>query len=351
MSYHRFFKWAALLSFIVLVTAGCGLFGPEEEAKPIDPPQVEYSLDRQGNTDVTMTSTETANANLKGLTLYFKDENGLVTPVTVQVPMPKTKELARTTLEYMVDGGPGSIDIPAGFTALLPKGTQVRGINIIKEEKQAIVDFSKEFNNYNAQDEKKILEAVTWALTEFDSIDKVKLMVEGRELKEMPQNGTPLDEPLSRANGINIEWAEGADIGQTMPVTLFFRGMNSREDFEYYVPVTRLVPMNQDVAQATLNALIQGPSENSGLEPELLPTTKVLDVSASDDTITADFNDAILNPDQTLSSAAVQSIILSLTETTGLDNVQIKVEGKLNKTEQGQGQPVMNPVSSAKVGF
>ncbi|MNU06339.1 Spore germination protein GerM [compost metagenome] len=46
-----------------------------------------------------------------------------------------------------------------------------------------MVDFSKEFNNYKAEDERKVLEAVVWTLTELDNVEKVSIRVEGKELK------------------------------------------------------------------------------------------------------------------------------------------------------------------------
>ena len=106
------------------------------------------------------------------MTVYVKDAKGFVTPVSLALP--KTVSVAKTTLEYMVDGGPETGLLPAGFQGILPKGTKVISVNITAD-KRATVDFSKELLNYDVKDERKLLEAITWNLTNFSSVDKVQL--------------------------------------------------------------------------------------------------------------------------------------------------------------------------------
>ncbi len=46
----------------------------------------------------------------------------------------------------------------------------------------------------------------------------------GHPLTEMPVNGTPISENLSRATGINIDTAGVIDITNTKPVTVYYIG-------------------------------------------------------------------------------------------------------------------------------
>ena len=86
------------------------------------------------------------------------------------------------------------------------------------DEGVAVVDFSKEFKNYQKEDEQKILQAITWTLTQFDSVDKVQLRINGKDLKEMPVNGTPISNGLSRASGINLDTGDVVDITNQKPL-------------------------------------------------------------------------------------------------------------------------------------
>ena len=104
--------------------------------------------------------------------------------------------------------------------------------------------FQRNLKTYKPEDELKILEAITWTLTQFDSVDKVKLQMNGKELTEMPVNGTPISEKLSRANGINIDTSDVFDIANTKAVTVYYIG--GEEGSFYYVPVTRRVDNRND---------------------------------------------------------------------------------------------------------
>jgi germination protein M len=341
-------RLAILFIIIALLTAGC-IFGPEQ-TEQIDPPPLATGskMDMQNTAPVATTEAE----NSLNATLYFYDENYNVTPMTLGLP--KVEGVAQEALNFMVKGGPGEALLPSGFSAILPEGTTVRGINILPEDKTAIVDFSKEFLNYKASEELDLLQAVTWTLTEFPTIKQVKFRVAGRDLDVMPVANTPVDRPLSRKAGINLEARDNVNIGQTMAVTLYFQGTNATGDYTYYVPVTRLVPRSDDIAKATIEELILGPKQGSSLVTSILPTTELIQVAITGDTITANFNQDLLGfgSDQA-SEEAIQSIVLSVTENLGMNKVQIMVDGdsKVVTGEKTLEKPVNRPEKINKFKF
>lgn len=321
MNRKPFIRLAAIVSVAAMLSTGCSLINKKESSQAIDPPP--SGAEAMMDPTAAPVTAETG----RQVTLYFKDPKGLVAPVSVYVP--KTVEVARKSLEYMVDGGPGAAVIPTGFQAILPKGTTVKGIDIKEDKKLAVVDFSKEFNNYNAQDERKIVEAVVWTLTGLPSVDKVNIRVEGKDLKEMVVNKTPLETELTRAMGINLEFGSGLNLGQSVPVTLYFQNQTA-DQYSYYVPVTRMVERTSNVAKAAIEQLIKGPDANKGLASVMTSDIGILDVKLSEDksTITVNFNDKLLGSDKKVPAAAAQAVILSLTQTTGASKVQLMVNGE-----------------------
>jgi germination protein M len=343
MVLRRIGKLTAVLGVSAMLLTGCGLFGPEEETASIDaPPQSEVSLEE--NTAVpTGNSVETAEQVQGSIdrTLYLLDANGYVVPVSLTLP--KAEGPAKQVLTYMVKGGPVETMLPSGFHAVLPEGTKVLGMTI--KDGTATVDFSKEFKQYDPKDEKKMLDAISRALTEFKSIKNVSIWVNGHPLTEMPANNTPIS-TLNREKGINLELAEGATPGQTTPVTVYFQGQLD-DKRTYFVPVTRLIPETEDVARAVVEELINGPREGSPLFSSLLRTTKVLDVSTEADTVTVNVSGDILKFDsgKEASPEAVESLVLSLTENTGANKVQVLVEGKpLTSGAYDFSKPVARPI-------
>jgi germination protein M len=353
----HWFGRVMVIGLIVVLASGCSLFKSKGESQSIDPPPVNANLANVDGTqtvtaqDITTTSTDTAidpaasSSAGTQITLYFKDANGYVAPISMILPS-KT-QIAKESLEYLVEGGPAQANLPAGFTALLPRGTQVKGINIVPDQKLAIVDFSEAFASYNVQDERKIMEAVVWTLTGFSTIEQVQFRLEGKTMNEMPVDNTPLSEPLSRAMGINLELAPGVNVGQATPVTLYFHNETTAQ-FQYYVPVTRMINRTDQRNAAVMEQLVQGPLGNNGLTATLTAATKVATIQQSEDNqlVTVDLANDSADSSEAISPEALEAIVLSLTESTGASMVQFTVNGEkkaLSQESQNYSKPVSRP--------
>ena len=338
---------------ILLAASGCSL--KTQESQAIDPPPDEAQVmmnqsdaaAKAGQAAAGQVVLTGAAVNQKAgseAELYVKDSRGYVVPISV--PLPESGNRPLTALQYLVEGGPGEALLPDGFTELVPKGTQVLSLSVDKN-RLATVNLSAEFTHYNALDERRILEALTWTLTGFPTVEKVKLLVEGQPLPQMPEDGTPLDQPLDRSMGINLELAPGVSPMHSTAVVLYFTNRTEKQ-FAYYVPVTRLTSRTNDIAKATLQELVKGPDVATGLMTALSAETKILGVNEADDNslISADLGSAFLDQDQKATPEAVEMVVLSLTENTKAKQVQLSVNGKpaisaLDNT--AYSQPVERP--------
>jgi len=331
MAMYKKIRWVAVLALVMVLMSGCSLFNLRGQSKSIDPPPAgandamdSASLAASAGVDSTVGTTGTSQ-----VTMYFKDANGYVVPLSMRIP--SKDGIAQESLAYMVDGGPETVDLPQGFTPLLPKGTVVNGINLIQDQQLAVVDFNAAFAKYNAVDERKILEAVVWTLTGFPSVDNVQFRIAGKDITEMPVADTPLDQPMSRSMGINLEIAPGVSVGQSTAVTLYFAGQTN-DHFNYLVPVTRMIDRtdSSQITNAVLNQLLIGPDQSNGLTAAVDPNAKVLSVNQANDNslITVDFSNQIVNADATASAQALEAVVMSLTQDTGAAQVQILVNGK-----------------------
>jgi len=353
MKIQRIGKMTAVLGVSAMLLSGCGLFGPEKEVSSIDAPplsEVTVELPDAATDEDGALAVQAPGAVQETWerTVYLTDANGYVVPVSLSLP--KVEGPAKQVLNYMVKGGPVEGMLNNGFTAVLPQGTQVKGLLI--KDGVATVDFSKEFKAYEEKDEKRILNAVTRALTEFDNVKTVQIWINGTPLNEMPAANTPITQ-LDRQLGLNLELAEGAVPGNTTSVTVYFQGQldNART---YFVPVTRLVPSTQNVAKATVEELIKGPQQDSQLFSSLLRTTKVLDVKQEKDLVTVNLSSDILKYDdgKDASPDALESLVLSLTESTGAKQVQLLVEGKpLTSDAHDFSKPVVRPIHFNSMSF
>ncbi len=354
MGIRRVGKVTAVLGVSAMLLAGCGLFGPSEEAS-IDPPKSDVSVEGGSiGVDKAAPGTDengaaaTAQAKTER-TVYLLDANGFVVPVMLSLP--KVEGSAKQVLTYMVKGGPVQNLLPQGFAAILPEGTKVLGMTI--KNGLATVDFSPEFKKYAKEDEEKIVDAVTLSLTEFESIKNVSIWVNGTPLTEMPVDNTPVSH-LDRKQAINLELADGATPGRTTPITIYFQGQLD-DQRSYFVPVTRLVPETGDVAKAVVEELIKGPKEGAPLYSSLLKTTKVNHIEEKDGLVKVDLSDDVLKYDsgKEANPDAMEALVLSLTETTGAKKVQITVDGKPLASSGGLdfSKPVVRPTQINSMQF
>ncbi|MFT4416528.1 GerMN domain-containing protein [Fredinandcohnia humi] len=334
---------ATVITSSVLLS-GCGLFSVQEEVEQMDPPQEEAVEQTEttgeeqattGNTDTEEATTETVKRDL-----FLIDENGLVVPYSVDLP--KADGAARQVLEYLVAGGPVTEMLPDGFRAVIPQDTQV---DVNMKDDTIIADFSKEFETYNAEDEAKILQAITWTLTQFENVKNVEIRVNGHILEEMPVNGTPIPEDLSRADGINLDNGDIVDITNSRPVTLYFYVQN--DEIEYYVPVTkRIENTEKDKVTAVVNALIDGPGFKTKLLSEFHPDVELLGSTIDDGKVTLDFNEAIFGSfnEKMISKNVLNTLVLSLTEQPDIKSVAITVDGNADILSE-DGKPLSEPVT------
>ncbi|WP_188453481.1 GerMN domain-containing protein [Virgibacillus oceani] len=334
---------------ISIILTGC-FQGEQSMGEKVDPPQNAEPVNEleNGSSDETGADAENdAAAETVKRQLFLIDANGMVAPQTLEIPKSESKEVAAQALEYLVKDGPVTNLLPNGFQAVLPAGTEILGLNLEKDGTM-IVDVSSEFKNYEAADELKVLQAMTYTLTQFDSVNKVQLRIEGQDQTEMPVNGTPIAEGYSRANGINITETDALDLINSQAVTLYYP--TEYNETKYFVPITKHIEVNdQDLYGSIVQTLLEGPGYS-------VNATQVFNEQAS---LTADptlnngvlelvFNQGILaEADKTtISDDVMESLVRTLTEQQSVEAVQVKVEN-VEKLFNENGEEYNKPVTSS----
>jgi germination protein M len=348
------YKMIIILTIVSAITlSGCGLLGGETKDQVDPPKEVTYTDDGKKVTEETNASKkeketagqEDATESTLKTELYLLDKNGLVVPQTLELP--KTESVAKQALEYLVKNGPVTDLLPNGFQAVLPDETRM-SVNV--KDKVATVDFSNEFKDYQAEDELKILQSITWTLTQFDTIEKVKLQLNGHPLNEMPVNGTPIGDDLTRNDGINLATSQVADITNTKAVTVYYLGGETNS--YYYVPVTTRVSNKvENNIDAVVKELVKGPNIESNLVNEFNSDVKLLEEpKIKDGQVTLNFNESIYGSfeEKVISQHVLDSLVLSLTEQTGIKSVVVMVNGKADLVNE-KGEKLVEPVTRPEI--
>ncbi|WP_373892990.1 GerMN domain-containing protein [Virgibacillus natechei] len=276
--------------------------------------------------------------------LYLLDSNGMVASQTLELPNPDSKEVATQVIEHLVKGGPVTSMLPNGFQAVLPEGTEVLGLNL-QEDGTLIVDMSSDFENYEAENEVKILESMTHTLTQFENVEKMQLRIEGEEQEEMPVNGTPIKEGYSKANGINITKTDTLDLLEAQAVTMYYPAEHNEN--RYYVPVTQYVEGDsEEMLGSIVEEMIGGPSLNTNVTHVFNPETELTNTPTLENgVLELVFNEGILaDADQPMiSDEVMETIVRTLTEQQAVEAVDVKVESVeqlVNENGETYDEPV-----------
>lgn len=358
MKSNRLMPGVALLIGIPLILSGCGLSSVSHQASDQQKQKIQYvkpgdslnkKKDHKKGKAESKKSQKTASRKL-----FLEDKNGFLVPQTFKLPVPKGGGVVKQALQYLVKGGPVNNLLPNGFQAVLPAGTRVLGANL--QNGTLTVNFSSRFKHYKANQEKKILEAVTWTATQFKNVNHVKLMIDGVAQTAMPVNGTPIDQGgASRADGINQEMGDVVDVMGTQPVMLYFPEQIGNN--YYYVPVTTRMKANKGEIVAAVNGLISGPQPGNNLLNVFSNGVKLLgNPKIQDHVLTLNFNKKLYDnaSKKTISNAELNALVLSMTAQPGIKKVAIEVNGKATvKTEAGKtlSKPVSRPKHVNKVGL
>ena len=277
--------------------------------------------------------------------LYLMNVDGLIVGQQFELPIPESKEVATQVLQYLVKDGPVTDILPNGFQAVLPEGTEVLSINL-QDDGSIVVDFSEEFLEYHPDHERKILEAVTFTLTQFDSINRVFIRVNGEQLTEMPMNGTPIEKGYSRAQGINFIQTDALDFIASEPVTIYYP--SEYNDERYFVPVTQHIEVKDgNLFESIVNALIEGPRYDTNVIHVFNSNTMLVEApTLNDGVLELVFNDMILKDADRgmIADEVMETLTKTLTEYQNVNAISVKVEDYAVIVNE-DGEEYVNPVT------
>lgn len=188
---HLYLVVLVALTAAFLMVGGCSLTERlGSSSKETRTPVVEDGiLDLEGD-DIAVPEEKEEAAKV---TLYFKNQDECcLVPVTQDVP--KVTGIAKATLDALFQGKADGELKPA-----LPEGAKVKELNI-KPDGTCVIDLNREATKIpgdDPKDEALAVYAIVNTLTEFPTVQKVQILVEGQICKTFAGH-IPVDMPLLR---------------------------------------------------------------------------------------------------------------------------------------------------------
>ncbi len=287
-------------------------------ARGAEVPMVEVPYSESAQEVTTSLASQTPTQQT---TVYYKDGNGYLVPMTMEVP--QQEGIARATLSLLSSSLANDVEAASlGLLTVAPAGTSYE-LDI--SGGRARVNLSAEaLTAADAAQESAMVDAVVETLTSFDTVDSVEFLVAGQK-RDALTHGTPVSGVFTGGK-INLESVDAsADMTGAETVTLYFPDEGGR----LLVPVTRTVWGEADVETAVFE-LLKGPRQDSGLEPALPGDCALIGVTVKDGAavinLSKEFEQVLSQSDG--GKRALRAMMLTCTRYPGVSRVEIQVDGQ-----------------------
>ena len=250
--------------------------------------------------------------------IFLVDNMEYIARTSIIKTSDNTDDLIKEVIESLTIGSNKSNYIREGFKAIIPENTKVLDIKL--EDSILTINFSKELLNVSVDNEEKMLEAIIYSLSEIKDIKKIKILVEGNPLTNLPNSNKKLPELLDKNYGINKIYNLDS-IKDTSKTTIYY--LSKYNDYYYYVPVTKISNENIEKAQIIINELKTTPIYHTNLISYLAASTNLTNYEILEESISLSFDNHLLAgiDDEDMLEEVKYAISLSIRDSYGIDEV------------------------------
>ena len=250
--------------------------------------------------------------------IFLVDNSDYVARTSIVKNSSETIEQIKEIIEALTKNTKKSSYIRDGFKPIIPEGTKILDLKL--EENILTINFSKELLNVVHCDEQKMIEAIIYSLTEIKDIKKIKILVEGKPLTNLPNSNKKLPEYLDKSYGINKIYNIDS-IKETTKTTIYYLSKN--KDYYYYVPVTKISNEKTERVEIIIKELKSTPIYHTNLISYLAASANMTNYELLESTISLSFNNYLIAnmKEEDILEEVKYSIALSIRDTYGINEV------------------------------
>lgn len=314
----------ALILSLIFLMAGCSaldmMVGLKEENIEEKDEQKDNDLsfiDNMSEKDAVDTITINSNQEKKAVTLYYKNNEKLLIPVKANISW--EEGIAKAALSKMIIGSDLEKEMTqSDLSGVLPEGTEIMGMSI--NEGLCVVDFNNNvLNSSSYEEEEMMMTAITYALTEFDTIDMVEIMVDGKSISTLT-NGYPVDVVSERQNINLLGKADGANF------VVYYKTPETEIE-GYYVPFTFTANNVDNPVKIVLSKLFEGVPEDYVVSNNIPYDITLNDASIEDGVVSVDLSMDALNLEQEDYDELNEIVVLCLNQFGDISKIDYTIEG------------------------
>ena len=256
--------------------------------------------------------------NNKCNNIYLIDDNNLVAMTSIYTINDELDKQIKDTIDNLTIGL--KKDLPNNLKPVIPLNTKLLSFGV--QDKLLKINFSKEFNSINEEQEEQMIEALTYSLTELNGIDKIMIFVENKQLTSLPNSKKILPLYLDRSFGINKIY-NITKIKNAKMITTYYIDV----DNHYYIPISKLINDDNDKVDIIIKQLKTTTFNNSNLSSKINNQLELMNYEILNDAISMNFNSLLLDSiyEGKLIEEVKYAISYSIHDTLGIKNFTFKV--------------------------
>ena len=245
--------------------------------------------------------------------IYLLAKNNYLTKTSIILNEENLETKIRNIIDYLTINK--SSKIPNGLSGIIPKDTTLNDVKI--NEGIAYLDFSNDLLNTNINNERKIIEAITYSLVNINGIEGVIIKQDNKVITELPQTKEKLPKVLNRNFGINKVY-ELKEIKDTSIVTMYY--INEIDNEYYYVPVTKYLNDNREKVDILIEELTVGLNPNKKLKSYLDNNVEIVSKNVNEKMVSLELKE---NNNIKYKENIDETVFLSICETYKIDSVEL----------------------------
>lgn len=246
-------------------------------------------------------------------TVVFKDEDNELIPVSINFhSQVELEQEVRNRINLMK-----SDELKRyGLYPVLSKDLEV--LSVVLENKVLTLNLNDQI--VANKDDMSILEALTFTMTDYDNIDRLKIQINGKDISHLPNSTIPVSS-LTKNLGLNNFVETSSILHETIPVMVYNEKVIHQ--YSYYIPTTIRIDENDSVNEQvkTILSQIQG-------------KIQVVDTSLKNGVLTVKLGSNILLDNEKIDQTLEDLIVLSLSSLKGVKDVKIKINNEDVRTKK-----------------
>lgn len=270
-----------------------------------------------------------SNMQLNKGVVYMLDNNDYLSRLEITYDSKDKEDIVKEIVDILTISSRTN-RVRTGFRPIIPENTKL--LNVIINNDNVTLDFSKNFLDVEEKDEEKLIEAIVYSITELEDFNSVTIKVEDILLQKLPHSLKKVPATIDRTFKINKIY-DIDSLNDITSTTVYYPA--KIDDYSYYIPVTKYTNSNKEKIEVIISELESSNTYNSNIVNYMNSETKLINYELLDKSLLLNFDESIFGDvvSQNIVEEVIYSINLSIKDSyESIDSVMYSVNNNLLDT-------------------